>query len=292
MAITGNYLESVGYVGARKWGTGINPIHGLTTSGPPTKGESVTTATGPNAPGSEVLPEMLLNPTDEAPEFGYTDEEFSSMVWGYGPQTGTADRPATDVSTEQMRSYAPTMYPGMGNEPGPSGGFAIRHEEHGDIVGVTAKLGDKEETVGEGWENKEVAGVADSTVSSPNQYEVQTSMQQRDQVRAGSQVQAGRASEQVAPIGSWRPTWGMRIKPWSGGRRHWDMTPRRQDDIIRPFWYRTAGTGYQEWMAANEAYNYQVEPLQRSPSPDPYSGKNVPGNVYTDESHNWVDAWY
>jgi hypothetical protein len=258
----------------------------------PRTDKGVPTAQGPNAPGPETLPEGLLNPHDEFPEYGYTDEEFSSGIWGYGPQTGTGDRPAPDTSTEQMRGYTPTMYPGMGNEPGPPGGMAIRSEEHGDVVGIAAKLGDKEETVGEGWVNKFAGGVADSTVADPAQYEMQTSMTQRDKVRAGSQRGAGSASEYDAPIGSWRPTWGMRIKPWSGGRRHWDMTPRRQDQMVRPFWYRTAGTGYREWMAANEAFNYQHDPLQRQPVPDPYAGERTPGNVYTDESHNWVDAWY
>jgi hypothetical protein len=290
MAITGNFLESVGYASARKWGTGWNPVHAIDSEIP--RDKPIPTEQGPNATGPETLPEGLLNPQDEAPEYGYTDEEFSSMTWGYGPQTGTSDRPGADVSTQQMRGFTMQGYPGMGNDPGPPGGADLRSMEHGDFSGVSAKLGDKEETVGEGWVNKVTGGVIDATVSDPSQYEMQTSMVQRDKVREGSQAQAGRASEYTAPIGSWRPTWGNRIKPWSGGRRHWDMTPRRQDQIIRPFWYRQAGTGYRQWMAANEAFNYQVEPLQRSPVPDPYAGQETPGSVYTDESHNWVDSWY
>lgn len=293
MAITGNFLQSVGYTGARKWGTGINPVHGISFStDEPTGQKQVTTGQGPNTPGPETLPEGLLNPLDEEPEGGYTDEDFASWVWGYGPQTGTSDRPGPDVSTQQMRFYAPNDYPPMGNEPGPPGGAEIRSQEHGDVAGSVAKLGDKEETVSEGWVNKLTGGVIDATDADVTQVYMQTSMTQRDKVREGSQAQAGRASEQTAPIGSWRPTWGVRIKPWSGGRRHYDMTPQRQDDILRPFWYRQAGTGYRQWMEANEAFNYQVEPLQRSPVTDPYAGTQVPANVYTDESHNWVDAWY
>lgn len=293
MAITGNYLASVQYTGARKWGTGINPVHYLLGDGqPPTDRKEVQTMQGPNAMGPETLPQGLLNPQDENPEYGYMDEDFSSTVWGYGPQTGTSDRPGIDVTGDQVRATTTPNYPGMGNEPGPTGGSYIRQQEHGDIIGVGVKLGDKEETVGEGWLNKPTGGVIDSGVSDVSQYEIQTSMAQRDQVRAGSQRGAGSASEYVAPIGSYRPTWGVRIKTWSGGRRHWDMTPRRQDQMLRPFWYRSAGTGYREWMEANEAYNYQVEPLQRSPVPDPYAGQNVPVNVYSEESHNWVDAWY
>ena len=293
MAITGNLLASVGYTGARKWGTGINPIHGVDFSlDEPTGQKTVQTAQGPNEPGPETLPEGLLNPQDEAPEYGYTDEEYASMIWGYGPSTGTSDRPGSDVSTAQLRFDVPNNWPSMGNVPGPPGGAMIRQESHGDFAGSVAKLGDKEETVSEGWVNKETGGVVDSTDSNPSTVYMQTSATQRDKVRAGSQRGGGSASEYDAPIGSWRPTWGVRIKPWSGGRRHYDMTPRRQDILIRPFWYRSAGTGYRDWMAANEAFNYQVEPMQRSPIPDPYAGSTVPNNVYTDESHNWVDAWY
>jgi hypothetical protein len=180
----------------------------------------------------------------------------------------------------------------MGNVPGPTGGAAIRQEEHGAEATNVAKLGDKEETVSEGWLNKAVGGVIDADGSDPSQYTMQTSYTQRDKVREGSQRGGGSASEQVAPIGSWRPTWGIRIKPWSGGRRHWDMTPRRQDQMIRPFWYRQAGTGYQEWMVTNASASPRT-PLQRSPVPDPYAGEEMPGNVYQDESQNWTEgAWY
>ena len=294
MGLTGNYLASVEYTGARKWGTGINPVHWIDQSNAsPTRIDPVPTLQGPNRPGPETLPPGLVNPLDTMPEYGYTDEDFASQIWGYGPQTGTSDRPARDVPTEQYRATTPTMFPSaMEDDAGPPGGFAIRSEEHGDIVGSSAKLGDKEETVGEGWENKQVGSYLDSQDADSTQVYMQTSMTQRDQIRAGSQRGAGSLSEHTAPIGSSRPTWGRRIKPWSGGRRHWDMVPRRQDPILRPFWYRTAGTGYQEWMLANEAFNYQVEPLQRQPVQDPYPGQNVPGNVYADESHNWVDAWY
>ena len=293
MAITGNLLASVGYTGARKWGTGINPVHSIATEGDPIRTQTVPTGQGPNAGDpNKSVPELLLNPLDENPEYGYTDEDFSSVVWGYGPSTGTSDRPGQDVSTESMRGYTTKFWPGMGNEPAPTGGSVIRQESHGDFTGSVSKLGAKEETVGEGWVNKEVAGVADAVDSSVDQVYMQTSMVQRDKVRAGSQRGSGSASEYDAPIGSWRPTWGMRIKPWSGGRRHYDMTPRRQDQINRPFWYRSAGTGYREWLSANEAFNYQVEPLQRQPVADPYAGQRVPDNVYADESHNWVNAWY
>src|SRR5215469_3799482 len=251
MAITGNFLQSVSYTGARKWGTGINPVHSLSMDDDPTRLGDVKTAQGPNKYDPNItVPAQLLNPLDENPEYGYTDEDFASQIWGYGPSTGTSDRPGPDVSTQQARGYTTKLWPGvapdMGTAPGGSGppsGLNIRQESHGDFTGSVAKLGDKEETVGEGWVNKVTAGVADAVDSDPAQVYMQTSMTQRDKIRAGSQRGAGSASEYSAPIGSWRPTWGMRIKPWSGGRRHWDMAPYQQDQINRPFWYRQPGTG-------------------------------------------------
>jgi hypothetical protein len=172
----------------------------------------------------------------------------------------------------------------------------LRAQNHGATANESLKLGDKNETVGEGWENKIVGAAEDSVVSSPEQYERQTSMQQRDKVREGSQnPNSGTASEQLAPIGSWRPTWPQRIKPWSGFRRHYDMFPRQQNQVIRPFWYRNAGTGYPEWLGPN-AQRMQ-EPLQRQPVPDPNAGVLVPssGNVYQEESYpvqDYVNVWW
>jgi hypothetical protein len=292
MAITGNYLSSNAYTGARKWGTGINPVHWLTDPNEGRPGKPIHTGTGPNGSPSAQLPENLLD--DTVPEYGYTDEDFSSAIWGYGYDTGTADRPGLGISTEDSRGSTKN-FPSR-TQPGPPSGDSIRRLEKG-AQRTNDALVTPSETVSEGWRNKTVDSVNNARVSDPSQYEMQTSMTQRDKVREGSQRGAGSASEYTAPIGSYRPTWGMRLKPWSGKQRHYDMTPRVQDDIPRPFWYRQAGTGYVEWMRANEAFNYQVHPLQRQPVPDPYAGFPIPapGNVFEEESsdvNSWVNVWY
>ena len=176
MAITGNYLDSVAYTGARKWGTGINPVHSISAEISRVD-TGVPTAQGPNkGDPNATVPAQLLNPQDEAPEYGYTDEEFSSMIWGYGPSTGTSDRTGPDVPTQQSRAYTTKGWPGvdpqMGTAPGgsgPPGGPVIRQESHGDFAGSVAKLGDKEETVGEGSVNKEAAAVVDAIDADPAQ---------------------------------------------------------------------------------------------------------------------------
>ena len=67
------------------------------------------------------------------------------------------------------------------------------------------------------------------------------------------------------------------------------MTPRAQDDIVRPFWNRRAGTGYTDWMLPNE--RYVSSPMQRTPPYDPYPGSNVSENAtnygYVPEDVTW-----
>jgi hypothetical protein len=300
MPITGLWQEAnLAEAGAAKWGHGINPIHSIQGAGYGGRSnDPVHTSQGPEGLGGNTIGDEYLDLLDPA-EGGYTDEDFASALWGYGPQTGTSDRPAIPAATEDFRGHTNDDFPSPGyHQAGLPGGTNIRAEAHGQHVSANAKLGDKEETVGEGWENKETGTLENAVVSDPSQYERQTSMQQRDQTRAGSQnPNTGTASEHSAPIGSWRPTWNQRIKPWSGGRRHYDMEPKEQNDRIRPFWYRSAGTGYVEYMGANEARNYMTEPMQRQPVPDPYAGVPVPqaGNVYVEESYpvqDYVNVWY
>ncbi|MGI0135328.1 MAG: hypothetical protein ACREBW_10275 [Candidatus Micrarchaeaceae archaeon] len=291
MAISGLWKAGQADTGALKWGTGINPVHSIRTEGDPLRSSPVITGMGPGGE-FDAPPETLTN--DETG----IEEISSHYLWGYGTDTGTSTRPRWGISSDVSRSTT-------GNHPGidsTEGGYAtsvnaaFREKQIGDNRDE-AKLGFKEETVSEGWKNKTVGIVEDSNTSDPRQYEMQTSMTQRDKVRKGSQAQTSRASEYMAPIGSRRPTWGQRLKLWSGGQRHYDMQPKAQDLILRPFLYRNPGTGNLEWMQANEAFNYQLDPLQRQPVPDPNAGVMVPqsGNVYEQESSDnsqWVDVWY
>jgi hypothetical protein len=83
----------------------------------------------------------------------------------------------------------------------------------------------------------------------------------------------------------------MKLKIYSEGERHYDMTPRDMDDIPRPFWYRTAGTGRNLEMLPNEMV--VISPLQRTPPPDPSLGPTEisidpeGGFGYTAEDQGW-----
>jgi hypothetical protein len=297
--LSGLWQDSVAIEsGALKWGTGINPVHSVYGEGPPLRSSEVPTGYGPGMPHGTVPPEIL----DPGPDvdYNYLEEDWADPAWGYGPDTGTSDRAPLGESTEVSRSSTTPAWPPWGPVKGgmPSGSN-IRARDHGGALTRLLKLGYKSETVNDGWENKDVSGVDNARVSDPSQYEMQTSMTQRDKVREGSQAQPGRASEYTAPIGSSRPTWGQRMKLWSGtpNGRHYDMFPYQADEIIRPWRVRSAAAGPVGWLAANEAYNYQLDALERQPVPDPYSGNPVPapGNVYQEEESDvstWVNAWY
>lgn len=277
MPITGTWKSRTAYhAGAAKWGTGWNPIHGvhagfgrsdsppnLVFDGTQTTGQIDSTVTDPYTPD----------------HFGYNDEDTANSLYGYGEETGTSERPS--VGTDVDRGDADD-FPAWGpRRAGLPGGTRIRSKIVGAVLTNAAK-GMPNEDVAQGWVNKAVGDVEDSTVSDPSQYEMQTSMTQRDKVREGSQVQPGRESEYMAPIGSRRDTWGQRLKPWSGGERHYDMTPRVQDQIIRPWWSRNAGTGYVEWGTVNDMY--VSDPKQRVSPPDPYQGSDIP---VSDETAGW-----
>jgi hypothetical protein len=126
------------------------------------------------------------------------------------------------------------------------------------------------ETVSEGWENKTAGKINDAEVSDPAQYERQTSMQQVNPPagRNNAAAQARRTDDPRSRILT-RLT-GMKLKPWSQGERNADMFPFQQDTMIRPFWYRTAGTDDPAKLEPNEMY--VSDPIQRSVPPDPYLG--------------------
>jgi hypothetical protein len=154
------------------------------------------------------------------------------------------------------------------------------------------------ETVSEGWVNKPASGMkhgqsGDEVVTSdPSQYEVQTSMTQRHKTLNNDRALLRGTDDPRESIAS-RIT-PMKLKLYSGQQRHYDMFPYQIEDKPRPFWYRTAGTGRQFEMAPNEMY--VIEPIQRTPPPDPTLGPpeetlSDPNYTtafgYTEEDQGW-----
>lgn len=264
MAIKGLWLAQQNgtdpYGSALKQGTGVNPIHGIRDGG---MGRNI-------APGTTAGTVPTGDFSDGfAPDYscGYMPEDSESALWGYGVETGTADRPGVGMPDDRNNTASwPVWGPYQNGQPG---GTHLRTLEHGAVANITGKQ-IQERDAAAGFQAKDTSYVEDATTSDPSQYEMQTSMTQRDKVRSGSQI-AGTASDQDAPIAS-RIT-PMRLPKYSGEYRHEDMLPKSQDNILRPFWLRTAGTGYREWMQANEVTG--TTPMQRTPPPDPYQGSDT-----------------
>jgi hypothetical protein len=131
------------------------------------------------------------------------------------------------------------------------------------------------ETVSEGWLNKPASGMGEGEIpddmvltSDPSQYERNTSMQQRHKTMNNDRAVMRGADDSRTPIASRIAP--MKLKVYSGQERHYDMFPYQMDDMPRPFWSRTFGTGPQAYMETNEQWLRTA--LQRTPPADPSQG--------------------
>jgi hypothetical protein len=270
VAISGGWKDSRSVqAGARKWGTGINPIHAERT-----------------ADGRHVAPEGY----DGVDEYlttvwqddGYSNDPFQGENHEHAHDIGLYDRPNYGDNPQHERSGA-REFPQWGRyQSGVPGGTEIRGRKHGaDDTQTPNQI--PTETVSEGWLNKPHGEVEDAVTSDLSQVLMNTSMTQRDKVREGSQRGDGSQDDPRAPIAS-RMT-GQKVKVYSGGERHEDMRPKTQTQRIRGWWNRTAGTASPRMMEVNAQ---QVRrPLQREVPADPYvqppAVVDAPNYGYQDE---------
>lgn len=298
--ITGQWgrMYTAPFSGAGKWGTGINPIHQYYGSEP----LRVYGRTG-EMPDVHSPAEADADFIQTESPWGYQLEDIAGLdvfqlsdpaVNWRGMQFERDGRPDWGETTPQTRGTIDprTVYP-----VGSPGIIAsrVRAYRYGPRD-VDSEVSNQvpTETVSEGWVNKPASGMhegtpADSMPSDPAQYEVQTSMRQRYNKQNNDRALLRGADEAREPIES--RVAPPKLKLYSGEERHYDMFPKEMDDIPRPFWYRTAGTGRQVEMMPNEMY--VVTPLQRTPPPDPSIGMaeiSIPGGDeygYTIEDQGW-----
>lgn len=265
---------------ARIWGSGINAVHSYYGS-PPLRETPWAPREGQQTPPFKSVPQQLL----------------PSHLWGYTEPPSPHDlvtdgRPAWDVPPEESpsrystRGMPPWSAPGWVNEAfraAVSGAHRVWRGKY-----PRAKYRVPTETVSEGWLNKPNFGpVAVAKPSDPSQYEMQTSMAQRFQVRHNAAAVARGTADPASPIAS--RVVPQRSPVYSGGLRHYDMFPVQQTPWrIRPFFYRTAGTGFPEMMAPNETYD--IEPIQRVVPPDPSLGEDETG--LSDYGYSPEDRFY
>jgi len=279
--IKGAFRErfAVPYAGPGVWGTGINPVHAVYGS-PAARQGAIRPREGETTPPFLGVAEELA-----AEDYNFCQED---------PQYGSAfvrdDRPGWDVEP----SNNPSRYSTDGQPPVNATGAAktrFRSTFGGAFSYWRAKLPRANymipsETVSEGWVNKPQGRPANSKVSSPVQYERQTSMQQRYRARNNDLAVLRSTDYPRSHINS-RVT-GQKLKFYSQGERLYDMYPRQQTaDYDRPFYYRTAGTGLQEQMLPNEMWDTRA--IERTPAPDPYVGDP---DISLDYGYTGEDRFY
>lgn len=256
MALTGAWKDAHAVAeGARKWGTGINPIHRQAT-----------------ADGRHIAPEGYAGLDSETDLLGeWQDDGWSNAPWQaenheLPRDIGMFDRPNYGDNPQHVRSMTDD-FPQFGNyQGGLPGGTEIRTRKHGaDDQQTPNQI--PTESVSEGWLNKPVGDVEDAVTSDITQLTLNTSMQQRDKTREGSQRGEGSQSDYAAPIQS--RIVGQRLKVYSGGVRHEDMRPKTQTQrLLRGWWNRAAGTGDARMMQANS--QQQRAAMIREVPADPY----------------------
>lgn len=249
------------FIGALKWGNGSDPVHMRHTEGPPLR--TTGRLDGPTSQ-TDTLSDIPESFEPEA-DWGYTPDDLPLILYSGMP-------PGWDTAAEDFRGHIDTGLPPWSVVPYDDYATQFRRtpEQDPNIWSGTLLDSFPTETVSEGWLNKVTGGVNDAEVSDPVQYERQTSMQQvNPALGRNNQAAVTRATDDPRDKIMTRLT-GMKLKPWSQGERNADMEPYQQDLIIRPFWYRTAGTDDPGKMDPNSMT--VVYPVQRDVPPDPYLG--------------------
>lgn len=285
MALSGTRTTriQVPYSGAGVWGTGSHPIHAQTGEGDPIRVMDPRTDSIPY----EYTPAAAAqsDPQSDRSLWGYTQDDSSFVGLEYD------DRPTWNMQPEGFRGDTDDQpswaAPGIVNDNfrATAGGAYRSFRSQSPILSPVEYM-EPSETVSEGWRNKVAGEVAIAKPSDPAQYERQTSMQQRFQTRNNRQAVA-RATD-VPRAGIRSRVEGMIVKVYSGNERHYDMLPKEQDAILRPFWYRTAGTGRIADMESNQTVPYRVA-VERQPPPDPSIG--YPETAY-DYGYTGEDQFY
>jgi hypothetical protein len=252
------------YTGPRKWGTGINPIHGSSDDG-----------TGRVLAPGEAPYGLPANSPMIGDQYGYTIEDLAAT----GDFTFMREHPAWDEDAKRGQSDLPAW----GHRKGPPSGTGLRAKKRGFNPRESVPQQYPSETVTEGWTNKVHGAVLDSLMADDSQLYVQTSSVQRDETRDNNASQLRGTDAARAGIASRIP--GMKVKNFSTGERMDDMTPWTQDLYWRAFTVRTAGTADPAQMGVNEMYVSQ--PMTRDVPADVDQGSNE-----TDGNYGYVDGDY
>jgi hypothetical protein len=265
MAIAGSWAAgAVGpseYVGAARWGTGINPVHGhYDNQGRPTASREPLLMGDPQ---TDAVPEEIIGPamwgysaedaayysgedyrylTDEHPNWGdhsagRADRDGQIMTEGAYPEPeGWPPWGPHEVSEADALAQFPLS--------GPPGGADLRAYSDGSEVETRHAIAVPTPGSRGGWVNKAHGRLEEAETSDRSQYEITTSMTQLHQTRVNTAAVTRGTDDPRAPIET-RLT-GQKVKHYAadfntgGGPGTPDMRQQPQNLPYRPWFFRTA----------------------------------------------------
>jgi hypothetical protein len=263
MAIAGTWKAGAvtpsEYVGATRWGTGINPIHGVyDNAGRPTASKETLIGGDPQ---SDFVPESVIGPE----LWGYSDEDALTYPgedyryltdehpnWGQD-SAGRGDRDSIDGTAQFSEQDWPSWGPHEVTEEdavagwplsGPPGGANVRANSSGSDVEHSRAIAVPTPGWRGGWLNKAHGRIEEAEPSAQSQYEITTSMAQLHQTRVNDAAVARGTDDPRAPIET-RLT-GEKVKHYAadfstgGGPGTPDMRQQSSDLPYRPWFFRTA----------------------------------------------------
>lgn len=283
MAVAGTWsATNLRFSGSGKWGTGINPIHGVRDNG--RADDILVSHEQPRYDYGGHVPAQL----EETEDWGYCAGDYMSES-GAGLRM-VDDRPGWGRQVD--RSDLPANYP----EPGePGAGEDWRNVPHHSAEEAQATINVFQGGVAGGWLNKARGQVNRPVTSDPRQYEINTSMAQGAGVGVMRNDRAvARGLPARSPIES--RTAGMIVKSWArsfeqgGGPGTPRMVPFQQSTLKRPFYFRTAGLPPPEAHMMNTAEGRV--PLQYVPPDNPPMGADATAGQAGDYGYTDAGEWY
>src|SRR6266567_6413181 len=294
MAIGGTwssrYANAQNYTGARRWGTGINPVHAVRDNPGRVTGikENLSALGDP----SDAPPEQLIGPDDYGGSDYQGDEPYPDEVFRYQDE-----RPRWNEVTPQFRDESNSG--AMGEQPpwgvygdanlidgfplpGPAGGMdPVLDIHHGESTERQHAIAVPTRGLQGGWLNKARGRDAHAEAQDPAQPGYQLAVNTAEQQGQGVK---SRVNDRAVARGTDAPreaiasrTAGMAYRQFAqsvgmgGGPGTPDMQPFQQTaGLKRPFVPRRAGL-----PPAEDHYWNEMEgrvPLQRTVPPDPYQG--------------------
>jgi hypothetical protein len=261
MAIAGSWFAGAvtpsEYIGATRWGTGVNPIHAQRNQGTRDTGIKENLLPLGTATEGGFVPENILGPA----MWGYSSEDAALFPgedyryleadhpnWG-DTMVGRPDRDGEifaagrEPQPEGWPSWGPhgVEDPDMPVASWPGGETLRSYADGGDVENSRVIAAPTPGWRG-GWLNKAHGAVEEAETSDPSQYEMTTSLTQLHQTRVNDAAVVRGTDELRAPIET-RLT-GMKARYFAksehmgGGPGSPDMAPVTQGLPYRPWFYR------------------------------------------------------